>query len=281
MGTVQAPYGFRPIRLLSGRETGGAFPTELLPIKNNYATILPNGSPVVLSAPASVGTVTGTSGTGTVATLTFSGAHGLVTGQVITVTTVVPTAFNGTFYITSVPTTTTLTYTYAGGAYVSGTAAVTANGGFLNPPTDGGFNSLADNYIGVFVGATYTNPTNSQPQWDQWYPGNLNTPDNSIQGYVVTDPEAIYSVQAHYPNFDALSYIGYSFKHFVPSPAYTTGTKDSVLSLDAGVGSSGTGTAYPWKVVGISQGPDNINASGYVNVLVKANPTLHIFEREN
>jgi hypothetical protein len=279
MASTAAPYGFRPVRLVSGRPSGGALNIEQFPIKNGYASVIPYGSPVVLSPPANVGTVTTVSGTGTVATLTFSGAHGLVVGQVITTSGVTPSAFNGAYYIATVPSTTTLTYTYAGGAYASGTCTVNANGGFLTLPTNATFNSLADNYIGVFVGSQYTNSQNGQPQWDQWYPGGVTTTDNSLTGFVVTDPDSVFQVQAHYVQFDALSNIGYSFEMTIPSPAYTTGTKDSLISLDAGIGSDGTSTTNPWKVVGISTDTTNTNAVGYVDVLVKINSGIHIYSR--
>lgn len=278
---VAAPYGFRPVRLLSGRPAGGALNIEQFPIKNGYTGVIPYGSPVVLSPPANVGTVTTVSGTGTVATLTFSGAHGITVGEVITITGVTPTAFNGAYYVATVPSTTTLTYTYAGGAYVSGTATVNTNGGYLVLPTNSTFNTASDNYIGIFVGSQYTNSQNGQPQWDQWYPGSVTTTDNSLTGFVVTDPDAVFQVQANYPQFDALGHIGYSYQMTIPGTPYTTGTKDSTISLDAGVGSDGTATTNPWKVVGISTDSNNQNAVGYVDVLVKINSGFHIFTRAN
>lgn len=45
-----------------------------------------------------------------VATATFAAAHGIAAGQYITLSGAVPADYNGTYYVTSVPTTTTLTF---------------------------------------------------------------------------------------------------------------------------------------------------------------------------
>lgn len=283
MAATATPYGFRPVRMVSGAVPTGTFNIEEFPIKYGYANVIGNGEPVVLSAPASQNATT-IAGSGTTATVTLT-AHGYVTGQTITVSGVTPAAFNGSWVIT-VTATNTFTYTYTGGAYVSGTAALSGNGGFLNTATDGTFNSLGDHYIGIFVGCHYTNPSNGQPQWDQYYPGTVNAYDT--MGMVITDPNTVFQVQAHYPQFDALSRIGYSYRHFVPSPAYTLGTKDSAISLDAGIGSTATASTAPWKVVGVAPygptyqpnlvgGVNLQNATGYVDTLVKVNSGVHVY----
>lgn len=283
MALVASPYGFRPVRLISGRETGGAFPTEQFPIKSGYSGVIPYGSPVVLTAPASIGTISGITVSGTTATVTTSSAHGLVVGQPVTIASATGnTTVNGTWIVLAVPTTTTFTYTYPGANQnaVTGSPTGTANGGYLNLPTDGGFNSAGDHYVGIFVGSQYVNPNNNQPQWDQWYPGSVTAPTNtSIYGYVVTDPEVVLQVQAQYAQFDAQSNLGYSYKFYVPATAYNSTNKNSVLALDAGTGSSGTNSAYPYKVVGYSTDPNNTNAVGYVDVYVKAQSAVHLYER--
>ena len=133
-----------------------------------------------------------------------------------------------------------------------------------------------DLYVGVFVGCSYTNPLNNQPQWSQWYPGSVNATD--IQAYVIDDPGAVYMIQADSTSFDALAQTGYSYNLNVPGTPYNSGTGDSTISLDT---ASGTGTAYPFKVVGLALTPNNTNASGYVDCLVKINGGFQIFSRTN
>ncbi len=66
---------------------------------------------------------TAATGNGTTATITTTGAHGLSIGDFITVAGVTPTGYNGTFYITAVPTSTQISYANAttGAQTISGT----------------------------------------------------------------------------------------------------------------------------------------------------------------
>lgn len=134
--------------------------------------------------------------------------------------------------------------------------------------------STKDYYVGVFVGCTYINPTLSIPQWDQWYPGSIT--DTNMTAYVVTDPEAVFQIQADVASFDALAAIGTSFKLTIPGTPYNTGSKDSTISLDT---TDGTNAAYPFKVVGMALEPNNTNASGFVDCLVKINSGFSLFTR--
>jgi len=75
--------------------------------------------------------ITNVSATTTVVTVTTAVAHGLGTGQVVTVAATTNTAINGTYTIASTPSTTTFTYSLAGSAITSvadtGTVTFTNN----------------------------------------------------------------------------------------------------------------------------------------------------------
>lgn len=137
--------------------------------------------------------------------------------------------------------------------------------------------STKDYYAGVFTGASYNLPGTSQPAWDQWYPGSITAPTGTtMMAYVITDVEAIFKIQALGANFDALANIGLSYKLNIPGTPYNAGSKDSTISLDT---AAGTDPAYPFKVVGLALTPDNTNASGYVDVLVKINSGFSLYTR--
>lgn len=68
--------------------------------------------PIPSSAPDSV-SVSSLVSSGTTATLTTSSAHGLKRGDYVTIAGATPSAYNGTFMVESVPSTTTFTYTLA------------------------------------------------------------------------------------------------------------------------------------------------------------------------
>ena len=76
--------------------------------------------------------ITGTTWAAGLATITTGSAHGYVTGQNVTIASVNPAGFNGTFQIFSVPSTTTFTYALAStpGAWVSG-GTTNAGHGYL------------------------------------------------------------------------------------------------------------------------------------------------------
>lgn len=131
-----------------------------------------------------------------------------------------------------------------------------------------------DLYVGIFVGCTYTDPNTLQPQWSQWYPGSLAASD--MQAYVIDDPAALFQIQAHSVDFNVYANIGYSFQLNIPGTPYNSSSKDSTISLDTG---TSTAVGLPFKVVDIARLPNNTNASGYVDLLVKINSGFSIFER--
>ncbi len=72
--------------------------------------------------------VTGTSWSGGVITFVTAASHGFVTGNAVTVSGVSPSGYNGTFTVTSTPTSTKFTAAYAAnpGAWTSGGTVTTA-----------------------------------------------------------------------------------------------------------------------------------------------------------
>jgi hypothetical protein len=74
------------------------------------------------------GATTATSGTGSVATVTTTSTHNLGTGDRVTIAGITPTGYNGTYIVTSTPTTTSFTYANAttGAQTVAGTVSLDA-----------------------------------------------------------------------------------------------------------------------------------------------------------
>lgn len=132
--------------------------------------------------------------------------------------------------------------------------------------------SKADLYVGVFQGCVYTDSVGNRVYSENWPNGQVAT--NAV-GFVAHDPETLFMVQASTANFDALSAIGSSYG-LLNFAAGNTTTGRSTAALDIG---GGAATANPLKVVDIATLPDNTNASGFVDVLVRINQGCHIFER--
>lgn len=329
MATYSTPYGFKPVRMIGNRVVGGALPTNQYRIFQNYTYPIPYGTPVVLSTTqtytsSNACTVTYNS---TTITLTFanqttttpaSGNIGLFPGMAVTITGVTGTSGGyvvggsaqgvlGTWILTGVGGTgsdsagyTVYTITLPSNCpaitgTVGGTAVVKGGAGFVVPAATAFATGTAGNYIGIFQGCQYTNSANGQPQWDQWYPGGMDSA--GMVAYVVDDPDAVFQVQASQTGFDALANVGYSFGYttvtagvgtLAPTITAYAGpsgtnyvsirTKDSNAALDAG---NATGTTLPYKVVDVSQAPDNINAQGFVDVYVTAQKATHLFTKAN
>jgi len=131
-------------------------------------------------------------------------------------------------------------------------------------------------YIGIFAGCTYTDPTLKYTVFRQYYPAS--TVASDIQAYVLDDPSSIIQFEASTTAFDVWASIGKNYALSAASGGSAT-TGNCNLSLDT----SSAGNNNPFKVVGIAQGPGNINAQtgNYVQVLVQARAGTHLFNRQN
>ena len=308
MASVSTPYGLKPVRMIGNRNVAGALPTNQYRILQNYAYPISYGTPVALTSATtflSAAALSSASYVGTTATIVFSAAQtNLFPGMSITVSGITgATALNGTFIITSASVGsdsagyTTFTYTTPTtptGTAVYSSVTITGGAGFIVPVASTfATNGTAQNYIGIFQGCQYTNFQNGQPQWDQWYPGSVDSPN--MVAYVVDDPSAVFQIQASALNFDALANVGNSFGVTTvtagagtTTPTLTgyagpTGTnylnlkvKDSNMVLNVGTATSSTA---PFKVVDVAQTPDNINGQGFVDVYVMAQRATHIFTK--
>jgi hypothetical protein len=127
-------------------------------------------------------------------------------------------------------------------------------------------------YLGIFMGCTYTDPNLKYTVFKQFYPAS--TVASDIQAYVMDDPSAIIQIQASTASFNVYSNFGSNYPLSAASGGSTT-TGNCNLSLNT----TTAGANNPFKIVGISQGVDNTNASGYVDVLVQVRSGVSVFNR--
>ena len=130
-------------------------------------------------------------------------------------------------------------------------------------------------YIGIFMGCTYTDPTLKYTVFRQYYPAS--TVASDIQAYVMDDPNAIIQMETATTAFDVWANLGKNYALSAASGGSTT-TGNCNLSLATGSANNDN----PFKLVGIAQGPLNINAQtgNYIQVLVQARAAVHLFNRE-
>lgn len=136
-----------------------------------------------------------------------------------------------------------------------------------------------DEYIGVFMGCSYTDPNTGYKVWKQYYPGSVTASD--IEAYICDDPNVVFQVQASATAFDAKAAIGTCYAlNGVTAGSTVTGNSSIALDTD---GTPAAGATMPFKVVGLAGLPDNINAATgqYTDVLVTINRSIHIFAGNN
>jgi hypothetical protein len=131
-------------------------------------------------------------------------------------------------------------------------------------------------YIGIFAGCTYTDPNLKYTVFRQFYPAN--TVASDIQAYVLDDPSSIIQFEASTTAFDVFANLGKNYALSAAAGGSTT-TGNCNLALNT----SSAGNNNPFKLVGIAQGPGNINAQtgNYVQVLVQSRAGTHLFNRQN
>jgi hypothetical protein len=140
----------------------------------------------------------------------------------------------------------------------------------------------SENYIGVFGGCVYTNPTTKQPLPTQYWASGTAATD--ALAYVYDDPNQLFQVQLDTSNVNMLAQIGQNISLNSVSGSAITG--DSNIS--ASNGSIGTASALSWKICGVVNDPYNGgvgNIAGlattgvYPDIIVRVNFGFHAYER--
>ena len=131
-------------------------------------------------------------------------------------------------------------------------------------------------YIGILAVCTYTDPNLKYTVFRQFYPAS--TVASDIQAYVLDDPNSIIQFEASTTAFDVFANLGKNYPLSATNGGSAT-TGNCNLSLNTTTAANNN----PFKIVGIAQGPGNINAQtgNYVQVLVQARAGTHLFNRQN
>lgn len=143
--------------------------------------------------------------------------------------------------------------------------------------TSGAVATIA-NCIGVFVGCEYTEPTLKYLLHSHGYPGGINS--NDIMGYVVSDPETLFEVQAS----GALTQtnVGNNVGLVAAAPTGAGGNLVSRLTLDAASAAAGEGAAtLPFRIVGLKKGAESTPGDAFTDVYVRFNFGQHIYHQAN
>lgn len=154
-------------------------------------------------------------------------------------------------------------------------------GGYITACSAGNMGTTAapDEYIGVFMGCSYTDPTTGTKVWRQYLPASTSASD--IVAFVADDPNLVFKVQANSTAYNALAAIGTCLA-LSGATGGSTVTGNSSIALDTD-GTPAAGPTLPFKVVGLSGDPTNVNAAtgSYLDVLVTVNRSFHVLANNN
>ena len=151
-------------------------------------------------------------------------------------------------------------------AVYSGDPVTSLNTGYVTRSTAG-----TTQIAGIFIGCTYLNTALGRTVWSPSWPGSGATGD--VTAYVVTDPQAVFKVQAG----GSATAIGLADINANINFALGTGNATSGQSgayADQTTISPST-TTLPFRIVGLIQAPPGANGTdittGYNNVIVAFN----------
>jgi hypothetical protein len=121
--------------------------------------------------------------------------------------------------------------------------------------------------VGIFLGCTYTNPTNSQKTFAQYYPAS--TAASDIQAYVVDDPDVLFKVASC--SNTTVTFFGPAVvgeNAVLVQNAGSNNTGDSAIGIFGG--NTAVTASFPIRIVDLV--PDTSNGSnGYCEFICKFN----------
>ena len=119
--------------------------------------------------------------------------------------------------------------------------------------------------VGIFLGCVYTNPTNSQKTWSQYWPGGVTATD--IYAYVADDPDVLFKAAlvagtTEDGNGLTIAFLGQAMVGSnveLVQNAGSTGTGDSKVGIYSAAGNTTT-ASLPVRIVDVV--PETANSSG-------------------
>lgn len=151
----------------------------------------------------------------------------------------------------------TIPSSYATAIYTGDTVQLSSVAG-LEGTIQAGTSSSTHQLLGVFAGCEYYNTNVQRQVWSPYFPGSVGS-SSPCNGYVITDPEMTYLVQASSGTVVGSTLTGWNIGFTVGTGNTTTGFSGSYVNSSQ-VGAS---SSYPWRVVDTYSnfGPPGINGT--------------------
>ena len=121
--------------------------------------------------------------------------------------------------------------------------------------------------VGIFMGCFYTDPSTSQPTFNQMWP--TGTVASDAMAYVLDDPDAVFRMQGN--GALAQTTLGNNIAIVQTSGSTTIGrSKNSVNASTAA-----TTDTLPLRILEFMDGPDSVVGDAYTDVLLTYNFGMH------
>lgn len=121
--------------------------------------------------------------------------------------------------------------------------------------------------VGIFMGCFYTDPSTSQPTFNQMWPTGTVAAD--AMAYVLDDPDAVFRMQGD--GALAQTTLGNNIAIIQTSGSTTIGRSKNAVNA----GTAATTNTLPLRILEFMDGPDSVVGDAYTDVLLTYNFGMH------
>ena len=121
--------------------------------------------------------------------------------------------------------------------------------------------------VGIFMGCFYTDPSTSQPTFNQMWP--TGTVADDAMAYVLDDPDAVFRMQGN--GALAQTTLGNNIAIVQTSGSTTIGRSKNAVNA----GTAATTNTLPLRILEFMDGPDSTVGDAYTDVLLTYNEGMH------
>ena len=121
--------------------------------------------------------------------------------------------------------------------------------------------------VGIFMGCFYTDPSTSQPTFNQMWP--TGTVADDAMAYVLDDPDAVFRMQGD--GSLAQTTLGNNIAIIQTSGSTTIGRSKNAVNA----GTAATTNTLPLRILEFMDGPDSTVGDAYTDVLLTYNFGMH------
>ncbi len=125
--------------------------------------------------------------------------------------------------------------------------------------------------VGIFMGCFYTDPSTSQPTFNQTFPAS--TAASDIMAYVLDDPDCVFRMQGN--GALAQTTLGNNVAIVQTAGSTTVGRSKNAVNAST----AATTNTLPLRIIEFMDGPDSVVGDAFTDVLLTYNAGMHQYRR--